>query len=152
LNAADVLEQFNAPSTSTTKTSAQSNPQVAEKNEVEIDDEDFAKHFATEMEAFMKSMSDPASAATDPLDPKVAREAETLRKVWEQMLIDDLEGNEETSPDAPSGTTSSKATNVDGASGPEDPFQKAVKQAMDKLKESDDSNKASLLIVLVDHN
>jgi hypothetical protein len=149
LNAADVLEQFNAPSTSTTKTSAQSNPQVAEQNEVEIDDEDFAKHFATEMEEFMKSMSDPASAATDPLDPKVAREAEALRKVWEQMLIDDLEGNEGTSTDVPSETTATKA---DGAPGSEAPFQTAVKQAMEKLKESDDSNKASLLIVLVSHN
>lgn len=149
MNPADVLEQFTAPSTSTAKPSAQSNPQAAEQNEVEVDDEDFAKHFAAEMEAFMKSISDPASATADSLDPKVAHEAEALRKAWEQMLIDDLEGNEGTSTDVPSETTATKA---DGAPGSEAPFQTAVKQAMEKLKESDDSNKASLLIVLVPHN
>jgi peroxin-19 len=148
LNPTDVLQQFNVPSTSTAK-SAQSNTQAAEQNEVEVDDEDFAKQFAAEMEAFMKTISDPTSTTADSLDPKVAHEAEALRKVWEQIMINDLEGNEETSTDVPSGTTTTKA---DGASGSKDPFQKAVKQAMEKLKESDDSNKASLFIMFVAHN
>lgn len=92
----------------------------------------------------MKSMSDPASIPAAPVDPKAAQEAEALRKVWEQMLIDDLEGNEETSAAAPAGTGStSKSANTSDTSQTEDPFQKAVKQAMEKLKESNDSNKAS---------
>jgi peroxin-19 len=146
-----VLEQFSAPSTSTSKPTIQSKQKEPSVKDEEIDEEDFAKQFAAEMEAFMKGLVDPGSKpSAEPVDPEAEKQAEALRKAWEQLLVEDLEGEEEedtymatpavasgSKPKAAKSTESSK----ESTSKVEDEFQKAVKQAMEKLKESDDSSK-----------
>ena len=116
----------------------------------EIDEEDFAKQFAAEMEAFMKGLVDPGSTpSAEPVDPEAAKQAEALRKAWEQLLVEDLEGEEEDEHMATTGVASgskpkaakSTESSKESTSKVEDEFQKAVKQAMEKLKESDDSSK-----------
>ncbi|KAG8783690.1 Peroxisome chaperone and import receptor [Serendipita sp. 401] len=148
----DVLEQFNAPSTST-----QAKPDATSKKsekEEDISEEEFAQRFADEMEAFMKGLIDPEGKDSGPVDPEAAKQAEKLRKAWEQLLVEDLEGEsdkvmEETMklPSSSKSATSKHKSDkeVDPAKEEaEDEFQKAVKQAMDKLKASDESNKSDL--------
>ena len=68
---------------------------------------------------------------------------EELRKAWEKLLVEDLEADPASSLEGilgVPGASSGKAP----ASGPAttgDTFQHAVKQAMEKLKESDDTIK-----------
>ncbi|PVF93314.1 Pex19 protein [Serendipita vermifera] len=152
----DVLEQFNAPSTSTSKPAASSQPkEIPAKAEGDIDEDDFAKQFAAEMEAFMKSLTNAGGEGGDadtPIDPKAAEQAEALRQAWEKLLIDDLEGNDSESdeemPNSKPSTTNTqekpKPAPKTGTSKSEDDFQKAVRQAMEKLKQSDDTNKADV--------
>ncbi|KAG8835475.1 Peroxisome chaperone and import receptor, partial [Serendipita sp. 399] len=150
----DVLEQFNAPSTSTaTQAKTDAIPKKPSKEE-DISEEEFAKRFAEEMEAFMKGLIDPEGKDAGPIDPEAAKQAENLRKAWEQLLVDDLEGEDDKSMDEPSSAPSTskpsapkEKSNKEAESSKkevEDEFQKAVKQAMDKLKESDASNKSDL--------
>jgi peroxin-19 len=144
-----VLEQFNAPSTSTSKPATQSKQKEPSVKDEEIDEEDFAKQFAAEMEAFMKGLVDPGSKpSAEPVDPEAAKQAEALRKAWEQLLVEDLEGEEEdalmATPAVASGSKpkpKSTESSKEPTSKVEDEFQNAVKQAMEKLKESDDSSK-----------
>jgi peroxin-19 len=144
-----VLEQFNAPSTSTSKPTTQSKQKEPSTKDEEIDEEDFAKQFAAEMEAFMKGLVDPGSKpSAEPVDPEAAKQAEALRKAWEQLLVEDLEGEEEdermATPAVASGSnraTQSAESSNESKSKVEDEFQNAVKQAMEKLKKSDDSSK-----------
>ncbi|KIM28155.1 hypothetical protein M408DRAFT_329535 [Serendipita vermifera MAFF 305830] len=142
----DVLEQFNAPAASTSKPAPQAKSKDVAEKEEPGDEEDFAKQFAAEMEAFMKGLVDPSANSGEPVDPEAAKQAEALRKAWEQLLVEDLEGadDEAMEPAADSKPKAAKAaeSSKDGASKTEDEFQKAVKQAMEKLKESDDSSKA----------
>jgi peroxin-19 len=104
------------------------------------------------MEAFMKSLTNPEGGADTPIDPKAAEQAEALRQAWEKLLIDDLEGNEsgsdeEMTNEKPTATDSQKKTKSApkaSTSQTEDDFQRAVRQAQEKLKQSDDTNKVSL--------
>lgn len=144
----DVLEKFNAPaaSSSSSKPAVTNTTVPKTNNEESINDEDFAKQFAAEMEAFMQELVNP-DGKSEPLDPKVADQAEALRKTWEQLLVDDLEGNDEKDDESTSSELSGSKPKAEAASRPstsqaEDEFQKAVRQAMEKIKESDDSNKA----------
>lgn len=143
-----MIEQFNAPSTSSAQPQTQEGFSSAPEKEPELNEDDFAKQFATEMEEFMKSISGPEATAAGPVDPKIAQEAESLKKMWEQMLINDLEGNKEgNSGEAAATASTSKPTDSPGTTGAtestpstEDAFQKAVRQAMDKLKKSNEAN------------
>lgn len=141
-----MLEQFNAPSTSTSKPAAQTKEKEPSIKSEDIDEEDFAKQFAAEMEAFMKGLVDPGSEpSAEPADPEAAKQAEALRKAWEQLLVEDLEGGDEdermTTPAAsgsdPKATEGSKETKAKVNA----EFQNAVKQAMEKLKESDNTSR-----------
>lgn len=151
----DVLEQFNAPSTSTKAKEPAKAPKApdAAKKDDSIDEDEFAKQFADEMEAFMKSLADPSGSIPSEIDPDAAKKAEALRKAWESLLVDDLEQEDETLEDAtlnvPSTSTGTKSSATADAKSKtkeeaEDAFQNAVKSAMDKLKKSDESNKADL--------
>ena len=150
----DVLEQFHAPPTSTSKSTTQSKQKEESENKEgeEIDEEEFARQFAAEMERFMKGLVDPGStpSAAGPVDPEAAMQAEALRKAWEQLLVEDLEGEDESMasaapPVAASGSnpkaSKSGGGSKQGTSQVGDKFQKAVSQTMEKLKESDDSSK-----------
>lgn len=158
----DVLEQFNAPptrpapvappSTSTSQTASTSmGPTSAFTIPEDIADEDaeFAKQFAAEMEAFMNGL---ASAGALPQTTDASgnsNSATTLpdpgefRKAWETLLVEDLEANPASSLEGILGVPglSSGTGPTSDSTAPEDTFQKAVKQAMDKLKESDDTIK-----------
>lgn len=68
---------------------------------------------------------------------------EELRKAWEKLLVEDLEADPASSLEGISGLpgpSSTKAPASDSTAA-EDTFQRAVKQAMEKLKESDDTIK-----------
>lgn len=101
------------------------------------------------MEAFMKGLTDPSEKPDGPIDPEAAKQAEVLRKAWEQLLVDDLEATDDANMESASGSaSSSKPTVPKPAESPKEPkskvqdeFQKAVKQAMEKLKASDDTSK-----------
>jgi peroxin-19 len=172
---ADVLDKFNAPAATSLSSKPVTAPTTsstasAPKKDEELDDEAFAQQFAAEMEAFMKSMVNPDGEKDEPLDPKVADQAEALRKAWEQLLVEDLEAmdpknddDDESTDSEPSASnargkakakakpeTTSKAglgsSSQANASQTEDEFQKAVRQAMEKLKESDTSNKVRRIL------
>jgi peroxin-19 len=84
---------------------------------------DFAQELAKEMENLMHELSTEAegcSTKTDdgePLDPS----AENARALWEKMLVEGMDGNPGTSQ----------------SSGNGDGFQDRIKQAVNKLKESE---------------
>lgn len=166
-----MLDQFNAPAASSSSSKPVAAPTTstaasASKKDEEVDDEDFARQFAAEMEAFMQGLVNPEGKEDGPIDPKAADQAEALRKAWEQLLVDDLEamdlktredddestGSEISGPKVPEEAKAKAKPETKAKSGlgtssqastsqAEDEFQKAVRQAMEKLKESDDSNK-----------
>lgn len=128
----DVLDQFNAPS------STKETPVPKQEPEVEIDDEEFAKHFAAEMELFLNNIS--AAPTDSKLDESLS--ADEFRKQWEKLIIGDLEGNE-APPTAHSTSLPSTSGHAEKQSSAEleEEFQNLVKQTMEKLKESDDTIK-----------
>jgi len=147
-------------STSTKKPSA----------EVEDDDfisQEFAKQLAVEMEAMMRALGngnipDASTSSTSNPNPAFATETEetkALRETWERMIIQDLEGDgkgnaltpdpsdmskgkEKKSTSSSSAPSSSSAAKPAPATAPDDAFQNAIRQAMEKIQDSDDALKA----------
>ena len=125
------------------------NPAVTIPEGIADEDAEFARQFAAEMEAFMKGLasagalsqatnsnsgSDSAAALPDP---------EELRKVWETLLVEDLEADPASSLEGISGVPGSSSGKAPASDSTiiEDNFQRAVEQTMEKLKESDDTIK-----------
>jgi len=113
------------------------------------EDAEFARQFAAEMEAFMKGLANAGtpSQVTDAGSSSNSAAAlpdhEELRKAWENLLVEDLEADLGSSLEGISGlpgSSTGKAPASDSTT-TEDPFQRAVTQAMEKLKESDDTIK-----------
>jgi peroxin-19 len=112
------------------------------------EDAEFARQFAAEMEAFMKGLTSAGglSQATDASSSSNSTAAlpdpEELRKAWEKMLVEDLEADPASSLGGISGVPGPSSGKVPpGSTVIEDTFQRAVKQTMEKLKESDDTIK-----------
>jgi peroxin-19 len=158
----DVLEQFNAPPTrpAPVRPPSTSISQAAPKSTdptstmtipegIADEDAEFARQFAAEMEAFMKglasaeTLSKATNASSSSNSAATLPDPEELRKAWEKLLVEDLEADPastlEVISDVP-GSSSGKPLTSDPTA-IEDTFQTAVKQAMEKLRESDDTIK-----------
>ncbi|KZT32451.1 hypothetical protein SISSUDRAFT_1066911 [Sistotremastrum suecicum HHB10207 ss-3] len=98
---------------------------------------EFAAEFADEMERLMRELSevsDQPSSSSNPAGPKEATDplsAEQdakFRAIWEQMLVEGMNGEE---------GEAGKKFEEEISKGGETSFQKAIQQTMDKLKDSD---------------
>jgi peroxin-19 len=128
---------------------------VSIPEDIADEDAEFARQFAAEMEAFMKglanasALSQGADASSSSNSAAALSDHEELRKTWEKLLVEDLEADPASSLEGISGLpgSSSGKAPVSDSTVAEDTFQRAVKQTMEKLKESDDTIKvqASLL-------
>ncbi|KAF8528455.1 Pex19 protein [Hysterangium stoloniferum] len=134
----------------------------------DLDDlDEFAKQFAAEMEAMMRTLGNgnvpdaSTSSASNPIPtiPTETEESKALVEAWERMIIQDLEGGgkgntltpdpsdiskgkERQPTSSSSAPSSSSAANPTPATAPDDAFQKAIRQAMEKIQDSDDALKA----------
>lgn len=157
----DVLNQFQVPpkpSTSgTQQTSSSSSGKAASKPE-ELSD-DFAADLAAGMEEMLKSLSMGTPGAPGTTDANLSNEEKQLRQLWEQMLEDGMDGKvdsksgdqldtllaEAFKAPAPGGSKSYQSPTYGPQPPPskstetENSFQNAIKQAMDKLKSSDET-------------
>jgi peroxin-19 len=124
-------------------------PAVTIPDDITDEDAEFARQFAAEMETFMKGLanagdnSQVTGASSSPNPAAALPDHEELRKAWEKLLVEDLEADPTSSLEGISGlpgSSSGKAPPSDSTIA-EDTFQRAVKQAMEKLKESDDTIK-----------
>lgn len=119
------------------------------------EDAEFAKQFAAEMEAFMKglenasALSQVADASSSSNSAAAQSDHEELRKAWEKLLVEDLEADPASSLEGISGVpgSSSGKAPVSNSTVAEDGFQRVVKQAMEKLKESDDTIKVQTSVL-----
>ncbi|KEP49449.1 Pex19-domain protein [Rhizoctonia solani 123E] len=125
----DLLDQFTPapPSKPTASTSTTSPPADAFT-------EDFEAALAREMEAMMRGESSNTNNTN-----------EDMATAWQKLLVGDLEGTN-TQPDMSDlfknlGVDEDK--DKDKETNPDDAFQRTIRQAMDKLKTSDESAKAS---------
>ncbi|KAI0055701.1 Pex19-domain-containing protein [Artomyces pyxidatus] len=147
----DVLEEFNAPPkqpapaptpspakpTSPPTTSAAPEPADAD----DLLSGDFAAEFARQMESVLRELGgplapEPAPAATGK-DADAARD-EAFRAAWEAMLVDEMDGLTDLSG---VGKEKEKGATA-GAEEPEDAFQRSVRQAMERLKVSEETLQA----------
>ncbi|KAG8898139.1 Peroxisome chaperone and import receptor [Tulasnella sp. 403] len=155
----DVLEQFSQPPPPPKPSRpAHGPPPPPSADDVGLDD-DFAAELAAGMESLMKEL---AAAGVEGPPPDPAKEKE-MREAFEKMLIADLEGgpnpfeglsdpfkgNPSPAPSAPPrpGTSNARANpTASSASGSsskvDDAFQRTIKEAMDRLKTSEDTLKA----------
>lgn len=159
----DVLDQFSteapkptaAPPLTSKSTIPPSSSAVAPAGSDDFSD-DFARELARGMESLMRDMGAPlgnagevpgSAASVDPAEEQ--RREEAFRKAWEAMLIEGMDGavpglddiagvtaksgsGASTGAEADTGKDKEKAT---GAA--EDDFQKNIRAAMQKLKESE---------------
>jgi len=122
---------------------------VAIPEDIADEDAEFARQFAADMEAFMNGLASagPLSQTTDASGSSTSATAfpdpGELRKVWEKLLVEDLEADPASSLEGISGVPgpSSGTAPTSDSTATEDTFQRAVKQTMEKLKESDDTIK-----------
>ena len=105
-----------------------SKEKAPQQQEVDEIPEDLAKQLAESMESFMRELAGSQAA------PAASEEEKKLREEWEKMLIEGMNGL-----DVEDSTTSSKPNSTSGPNaGPgEDEFQKSIRAAMEKLKNSD---------------
>lgn len=102
----------------------------------------FAAELAAGMESLMKELS--AAGLADPAAAGSGNDEEA-RKAFERMIIQDLEGggdallNEEYREFKGAGGVPPPG----GSAKPEDAFQKTIKEAVERLKNSDDTLKVS---------
>jgi len=118
-------------------------PAVITPEDIADEDAEFAKQFAAEMEAFMKGLATATDASSSSDSAAALADPEDLRKAWEKLLVEDLEADPTSSLEGILGVPGSSSGKAP-ASGPAttgDTFQHAVKQTMEKLKESDDTIK-----------
>ncbi len=113
------------------------------------EDAEFARQFAAEMEAFMQGLTNGGALSQATGESSSSNSAaalpdhDELQKAWKKLLVEDLEADPASSLEGISGLPGSsniKAPASDSTAA-EDTFQRAVKQAMEKLKESDDTIK-----------
>ncbi|KDQ10644.1 hypothetical protein BOTBODRAFT_35973 [Botryobasidium botryosum FD-172 SS1] len=159
----DVLDQFSpppklatapAPSKTTEASKAAKSSTKAAGPAADLDlDDDFAKELAAGMEALMKELGGGTGAADDTLDPE---QQEAFKKAWEQMLASELDASGVGAEDmfgTPAGSAKPKSAekvgkpvekeDVKGKGSQSQPqpaadFQDTIKEAMRKLKRSDD--------------
>jgi len=134
----DILDEFTpqeapkpapVPSTSTStaaKASISAPPAVADDFNAE-----FADEFAKQMEAALREMGGDLGGVPSSSDGSAGEDGqnEALRKAWEKILVDGMNGVGEDQSAA--------------ESGPEDPFQKNIREAMERLKKSDETLQSS---------
>jgi peroxin-19 len=97
---------------------------------------DFARELAKGMENLMRELSAESStgstfADNDGSSDPSAESARALKSVWEQMLVEGMDGNLE---------VGENETSTGGGGG----FQDRIKQAVNKLKESESSLQVNL--------
>ena len=124
--------------------------------------DEFAKQLAAEMETMMRALSgeDPSCSSkdTDASGSDTRARDVAFREAWDKMLIEDLEGGgkgngldtflgrgDDPEKEAVENTESAGG-GAEQAEVEEDPFQKAIRQAMEKLQDSDDSLKVRHLL------
>ncbi|KAG8888720.1 Peroxisome chaperone and import receptor [Tulasnella sp. 332] len=161
---ANVLEQFSKPQPKPVIASVDTKPKYgpplppsfdpASTGDVAGDlGPDFAAELAANMESLMKELVGDDPAMTAGVNPEEDRE---MREAWEKLIIGDLEGDPmaaSMSQDFPEFKGKSKlegrekAGSTTAAAGlaSEDAFQKTIREAMDRLKTSDDSAKANTI-------
>ncbi|KAJ1305110.1 hypothetical protein OPQ81_000148 [Rhizoctonia solani] len=147
----DLLDQFTpAPKAAPTSTQkAPSTSTTAPAPPTDAFSDDFEAALAREMEAMMRG--EVSSSGTG-----VGEGTNDLAAAWQKMLIGELEGtnpqedmsdlfkNLGINPTAGTGTGTGTSTGSQGDTEPDDDaFQRTIRQAMDKLKSSDDNAKAS---------
>lgn len=105
--------------------------------------DDFAKELAAGMESLFRDLGATGGAGGG------TEQDEAFKKVWEELMIQDLEGMGGLPGTGGAGASGSGAAGggagVAGAAGAEDAFQRTIKQAMEKLKDSDETAKVSFL-------
>ena len=124
-------------------------PAVTIPEDIADEDVEFARQFAADMEAFMNGLAS-AGALPQATDASGSSNSATalpdpgeFRKAWEKLLVEDLEADPASSLERISGVpgSSNGTAPAPDSTTTEDTFQRAVKQAMEKLKESDDTIK-----------
>jgi hypothetical protein len=115
-----------------------------------IDDDDFAKELAAGMEQLMRELGVPTT--------QTEKDEAEFKKAWEKMLVGELNGSgegggggiDDETLDGIFGLKDLGGAGAGAGAGgaakgkekvAEDEFQKKIKQAMEKLKDSDDSAK-----------
>jgi peroxin-19 len=141
----DLLDQFTPAPSSVLPSASNPPPQSAAASipatkdapNTEPFSDDFEAALAREMEAMMQAeMGQTSGGSTN-----------DLATAWQKMLIEDLEGTSEQEnmtdllKNLGVGTNSGPAENSDAA--PDAAFQRTIRQAIDKLKSSDESARAS---------
>ncbi|CAE6506227.1 unnamed protein product [Rhizoctonia solani] len=123
----DLLDQFTpAPVPAPTSTSTAKAPSTPPADAFT---EDFEAALAREMEAMMRGESTESTNGD-------------MAAAWQKLLIGDLEGTTNPQEDMDD-LFKNLGVNTDGAHSEDDAFQRTIRQAMDKLKTSDDNAKAS---------
>lgn len=114
----------------------------------ELDDDEFAAEFARGMEAMMKELVSGGVGTEGKPDPQ----EKEMREAFEKMLVEDLETGPNAFGDSfPEFKPTEKAAGTSREAGPstaststgqaEDPFQKSIREAMERLKNSENSSK-----------
>lgn len=154
----EVLEQFNPtqrPSTHQPSTSSAPVPTPA-LAVPPVEDEE-TKAFREALEKMLLENFEGISTDKNK-NPEEAKAMKEIKDNWEKMLIEDLEGdgrgNSLFAAGSSSGSVAGQPTSKETMSSAdkEDPFQKVIRQAMEKLKSSDDALKVLPLPVFKSHS
>ncbi|KAI0037111.1 Pex19 protein [Vararia minispora EC-137] len=143
----DILNEFHAsppaqssskstavPAASTSSATVQASPSVS-KPDADRFNSDFAEEFARQMQAALLELGG-ESATAPPVTVGSSTQAENekeeaFKKAWERLLVEGMDATGfNTLDDATVGAARDAADK-------EDPFQKSIRQAMERLKESD---------------
>ncbi|KAI0318066.1 Pex19 protein family-domain-containing protein [Amylostereum chailletii] len=144
----DILDDFNAPPplpkpapAASSATSSTPSKATAPQPEDDALDADFAQEFARQMEDVLRELGGdtgppPAPGTEDSADEERRRQ-EALKKAWEAMLIEGMDGA--------SGASAGGSTGPEtkGQAAAEDAFQKNIREAMERLKQSDANSQAN---------
>ena len=140
------------PSNSTSQSATKGTgpaPEAIEPEDIADEDAEFARQFAAEMEAFMQGLTNGGALSQVTGESSGSNSAgalpdhDEMQKAWKKLLVEDLEADPASSLEAISSLpgSSSRKPPASDSTAAEDTFQNAVKQAMEKLKESDDTIK-----------
>jgi len=167
----DVLDQFHVPPKPTNPGQLASTPITPNTDKNAIDEygglpPEMAAELAAGMEEMFKNLGmaegssqggGSAPQGTKDLgDEPLSEQEKAFRKLWEEMLVDGLDGKEDSKagdqldamllnamgPSGPSGAKNADVSLSSQPKGPQsanDPFQEAIRQTMEKLKSSDES-------------
>ncbi|VDB92416.1 unnamed protein product [Peniophora sp. CBMAI 1063] len=142
----DILEEFKPPAATaasvtvpppSTKSPAASSsaPKPVAQPDPDAFNADFADEFAKQMEAALRELGGESGEAgpssTAPASDKDKEQEEAFRKAWEKLLVDGMNGEGEGEGAPPA------------ANAAEDPFQKNIREAMERLKQSDETLQAN---------